>query len=262
MSDFVTPPRSIKPKKAKSISPNKKDSVETSEKINEKYIQLRKPTLDNPFSSQNAKHIEEPRRRIRPPSNSNPFSSSKSKQKQSIQITEDEKKFEEAKEAFKNIYESSHNPDYDIESDPNYKIFDTWANTIKGDTDIEKGLTIKKKNNEPPSLDELEYIKEIIPYLIAYNIHCKTFSTTQEQLNKCYKMYITIKKLINKFRDHDIKFFRGDRPNEEIINMVHFPLKKTKKAYSLEKIKKSKSIKKQRTHSLGGKKRKTSKNRK
>jgi hypothetical protein len=255
----------VKSSKTNQFSSRKPKSSESDSKVKTTFVQ---PSKTNPFASGISKideHHSKVKNTVVQQSRTNQFSSRKTQKKnQSIELTEDEKEFEEAKEAFKNMYNNADNPDYNIKSDPNYKIFDRWANTIKGDTDIEKGLTIKKKNNEPPTIDELKYITKITPYLLAYKIHCNKFSTTEEELNKCYKMYTEIKKLIDEFKDHDIKFFRGDRPNKEIINMVHFPVKKTKKAHSLEKKSRSKSMKKQkeRTHSLGGKKRKTLKKRK
>jgi hypothetical protein len=268
MSGFSTPKKTKKP--TKDISP-KKYTGETRAKISEShnipqepFVRMNKPSQGNPFASQsNIDEESTTQVNIQP---SRDLLPSRRRQTQSVHLTKDEREreFENAKEAFINMREKLDNPYYNIKSDPNYKIFDRWANTIKGDTDIEKGLTIKKKNNEPPTIDELNYITKITPYLLAYKIHCNKFSTTEEELNKCYKMYTEIKKLIDKFRDNGIKFFRGDLPSKEIINMPHFPIKTTKKAHSFEKIKKSKSMKnkKARTYSLGGKKRKTLKNRK
>ena len=286
MSDFVTPPRSTKPKKHQSISPSRKStaaielikddkksvSISTNTERpteSEKLLKINKPSKNNPFATR-AKEIS----KINKPSRNNPFStrpkqseepdmirrSSSFRSSKGIKITptmSDET--EEAADALRNIIDNSRNPDYDAESDPNYQLFHEWVNDKRSTSDIESGLTVRKTNGTLPTEDELKYIADIQPYLLAYKIHCKKFSTTFEQFEKCYPIYLKIKQLIDEYRDNDIRFFRGDLPNKELIYMVHFPRKKTTKARSLEK--KSRSTRKQSTHSRGGKNSKTSKKR-
>lgn len=269
MSGFSTPEKTKKTKKpTKDISP-KKYTGETRAKISEShnilqepFVRMNKPSKGNPFASQLNIDEESTIQVNRQPSRY--LLPSRRRQTQSVDLTKEEREFENAKEAFINMREKLDNPDYDIHSDTDFESFTTWANTIKGDTNMKKGLTIKKENNDPPTRAELRYIKDITPYLIAYKIHCNKFSSSKYETAKCKVMYTLIKELIDKFRDNGIKFFRGDLPSKEIINMPHFPIKTTKKAHSFEKIKKSKSMKnkKARTYSLGGKKRKTLKNRK
>lgn len=232
MSTFVTPPK--KSNKSPSVSPSRKATAAVEDDKPaiamsrpsaevEKLIKINRPSKDNPFARR-------PKQR------------------------------EAAAEALRNIIENSKNPDYDAKSDPNYQIFHEWANDKRSTSDMESGLTVRKANGTLPTRDELKYIADIQPYLLAYKIHCKKFSTTSEQLEKCYPIYLKIKELIHEYRDNGIRFFRGDRPNEEIIHMVHFPLKKTKKAHSLS-TPKTRSARNHKTHSRGGNNSKTSKKR-
>jgi hypothetical protein len=288
MTEFVTatPPRSTNFKQT--ISPSKKNIVKPSDKDDKKLlgipsVQINTPSKTNPFSSQTKK--AEPIRKINKPSKTNPFSSrpkqseepdfvSRSSQRHSFtsihskklrprKSTAEDALSEENQQALalNNIFENSRYSDYDIDSDPNYETFHKWANDTKSDTNMESGLTVKKTNGTLPTEDELKYLSDIQPYLIAYKIYCDKFSTTREQLEKCYPMYMKIKELIDEYRDNGIKFYRGDRPNKELIYMPHFPIKTSKKAKSVEKSQRSHSIRKRETHSRGGKKRVTSKNR-
>jgi hypothetical protein len=270
MSGFSTPKKSKTSKKDNSISPEK-HTGETRAKISEyhnipqePFVRMNKPSDGNPFASQLNIDEESTIRVNRQPSRY--LLPSRRRQTQSVHLTKEEREFEKAKEAYINMLEKLDNPRYNIHSDPDYETFTTWANTIKGDTDMKKGLTIKKVNNDQPTRAELKYITKITPYLIAYQIHCNKFSSKEEEVDKCKKMYRKIKGLIDKFRDNGIKFFRRDRPNKEIIYMPHFPIKTTKKAHSLSDVEKSKSKsmknKKAPPYSIGGKQRKTLKNRK
>jgi hypothetical protein len=263
MSAFVTPPKIKKSNKAPSVSPSRKataaveddkPSIAMSRRPAEveKLIKINRPSKDNPFARR-SKQSEEPVM-----IDTLSLHSLNSKKVKARPILSEET--EAAAEALRNIIENSKNPDYDAESDPNYEIFHEWANDKRSTSDMESGLTVRKANGTLPTGDELKYIADIQPYLLAYKIHCKKFSTTSEQLEKCYPIYLKIKELIHEYRDNGIRFFRGDRPNEEIIHMVHFPLKKTKKAHSLSK-QKSRSARNRKTHSRGGKNSKTSKKR-
>jgi hypothetical protein len=244
---FQTPPRSTKPKKETTISPSKQAIGDVREKIH-------KPSQSNPFAKkpkQSEEVVGDVRENVtlHKASKSNPFAK---KTKHSEE--------EEAADALRHLAENAGRPNYDIHSDPNYEKFHKWANTTKSVADDEGELLVTKANGTLPTADELRYIKDIQPYLLAYKIHCKKFSTTYEQLEECYPIYLKIKQLLHEYKDSGIKFFRSDRPNEELIHMVHFPLKKTKKAHSLKK--KSRSTRKQLPHSRGGKTNKISKNRK
>jgi hypothetical protein len=255
MSEFVTPPRRTSNPNKQTISPSKKLSaaVESDRKEESvsthtsprKLLKMNKPSKSNPFA--------------RPKPESEAVDSSIETSKKTPLRHVMSEYVEKATDELRNIIENSRYSDYDIDSDPHYKRFHKWANDTKSHVNMESGLTVKKTNGTLPTDDELKYLSDIQPYLVAYKIHCKDFSTTSEQFKKCYPIYLKIKQLINEYRDNGIRFFRGDRPNEELIHMVHFPRKKTKKAHSLEKSQKSRSIRKRETHSRGGKKRRTSK---